>query len=266
MNAIGMAVTRPINDWCPNGDAPPASTASARAGSSLVPAVAEGWDDWGPFYTPMYSQHIGLNGSTVEMCNSTGRHCLRRRRVDAVRAVASAPGWRSTRSSGRRSSTTSRSRTTSSGTRPRSTGAAGRRASAGVLSGAVRRRQQLDDGVPAAYVIPIGAGQRSDAEANRLVEWLLDNGIEVTQTTADYTWEGRHVQEGVVCRLDEPAAPRPCGHRPRYRRRHLRLDHPAVRATGGLESRLPVGRGHRHDPEGRATSIPSGATSRAREN
>ena len=33
--------------------------------------MAEGWDDWGPFYTLMYSQLVGLNGSTVEMCQST---------------------------------------------------------------------------------------------------------------------------------------------------------------------------------------------------
>ena len=34
---------------------------------------------------------------------------------------------------------------------------------------------------PTAYVIPLGAGQRSDAEANRLVDWLLGNGIEVSE-------------------------------------------------------------------------------------
>jgi hypothetical protein len=34
------------------------------------PDVAEGWDDWGPFYTAMFAQHIGLDSSTVEMCQS----------------------------------------------------------------------------------------------------------------------------------------------------------------------------------------------------
>ena len=68
MNAIGLGVTRPINDWCPNADPPPASTGLCAGGVPPGPAVAEGWDDWGPFYTPMYAQHIGLNGSTVEMC------------------------------------------------------------------------------------------------------------------------------------------------------------------------------------------------------
>ena len=32
---------------------------------------------------------------------------------------------------------------------------------------------------PTAYVIPVGEGQRSNPEANRLVDWLLFNGIEV---------------------------------------------------------------------------------------
>ena len=41
------------------------------SGNPPGPDEAEGWDDWGPFYTPMYSQLVGLNGSTVEMCNST---------------------------------------------------------------------------------------------------------------------------------------------------------------------------------------------------
>ena len=37
--------------------------------------MAETWDDWGPFYTPMYAQHVGLDGSTVEMCSQTDNDC-----------------------------------------------------------------------------------------------------------------------------------------------------------------------------------------------
>jgi len=65
MNAEGMQVQRPINDWCSDAGLPP-----CPAGEEAGPAEAEGWDDWGPFYTPMYAQHIGLDGSTVEMCQS----------------------------------------------------------------------------------------------------------------------------------------------------------------------------------------------------
>jgi len=76
MNAAGYAVTRPINDWCADTSDPDPNTGLCDDGQLAGPAVAEGWDDWGPFYTPMYAQHVGLNGSTVEMCNSTGSGCL----------------------------------------------------------------------------------------------------------------------------------------------------------------------------------------------
>ena len=49
---------------------------------------------------------------------------------------------------------------------------------------------------PTAHVIPLGKGQRSDAEANRLVEWLLDNGIEVGQSKADFTYGGQEFEQG----------------------------------------------------------------------
>jgi hypothetical protein len=39
---------------------------------------------------------------------------------------------------------------------------------------------------PQAYVIPFGAGQRSDAEANRLVDWLLFNDVEVHRLERGY--------------------------------------------------------------------------------
>ena len=71
MDAAGQDVTRPINDWCPEGDAPSRADGLCDAGETPGPDVAEGWDDWGPFYGPMYHQHIGLDSSTVEMCSDT---------------------------------------------------------------------------------------------------------------------------------------------------------------------------------------------------
>ncbi len=49
---------------------------------------------------------------------------------------------------------------------------------------------------PTAYVIPVGAGQRSNPEANRLVDWLLFNGIEVRQLRSDAVILGQQVDEG----------------------------------------------------------------------
>src|SRR4029453_17309535 len=72
MNSIGYAITRPINDWCSDGDFYDPVTKLCPDGTDhWGPKWAESWDDWGPFYTPMYSQLVGLNGSTVEMCSST---------------------------------------------------------------------------------------------------------------------------------------------------------------------------------------------------
>ena len=69
LNAVGVQIQRPINDWCSDADLPPAS-GICPDGDLPGPAEAEGWDDWGPFYTAMYAQHIGLDSSTVEMCKS----------------------------------------------------------------------------------------------------------------------------------------------------------------------------------------------------
>ena len=71
--ARGFGITRPINQWC--SDAEPPDNGVCDNGEPPGPAEAEGWDNWGPFYTPMYAQHVGLNGSTVEMCNLTNNGC-----------------------------------------------------------------------------------------------------------------------------------------------------------------------------------------------
>jgi hypothetical protein len=49
---------------------------------------------------------------------------------------------------------------------------------------------------PQAYVIPVGRGQRSDAEANRLVEWALFNEIEVHELERDYRVGSQTFEEG----------------------------------------------------------------------
>ena len=197
MNAIGLGVTRPINDWCPEGDYSRRADGLCADGVTVPgPAVAEGWDDWGPFYTPMYSQLVGLNGSTVEMCNSTGTAC-------------GVPGS-TTHARGRIGSRTAQYTVAVS-----------------TLEFDIANRRELwhdqleiyRRGVtganrpaccpapfdvannwmheyPEAYVIPVGLGQRSDAEANRLVEWLFTNGIRVWELTDDASFQGRTFEEG----------------------------------------------------------------------
>jgi hypothetical protein len=187
LNAIGQQVTRPINDWCPEGDAPSRADGLCDAGETPGPDVAEGWDDWGPFYGPMYMQHIGLDSSTVEMCNSTvscgGRGGSRliqntvqqstlefvvdhypamfhdelenyiRGDVDAPRPECCPDPFK-----------------------------------------AEFHNWMLD--YPQAYVIPFGEGQRSDAEANRLVNWALFNDIEVERLRTSYRYNGQTLGAG----------------------------------------------------------------------
>jgi Zinc carboxypeptidase len=185
LNAAGYEIQRPINDWCEDADLPP-PTGICPGGTPPGPAVAEGWDDWGPFYTPMYSQHVGLNGSTVEMCQSTTL-CGGRAGALEISEIAT---W-------------------------------------STLTYDVANREELlhdeleiyERGVtdaarpeccpppfdvdnnwmeeyPDAYVIPLGEGQRSDPEANRLVAWLLFNGVEVEELRKDASFGGQTFAQG----------------------------------------------------------------------
>jgi hypothetical protein len=195
MNAAGYAVTRPVNDWCADGSDPDPGELCPD-GTEPGPAVAETWDDWGPFYTPMYAQHVGLDGSTVEMCNQTDNDCA-------------VPGT-TPPALGRLGSFQAQYITTTST----------------LEYVAANRNQMLFDeaeryrrGVhgeprvdccpppfdvdnnwmkefPTAYVIPVGTGQRSDAEARRLVDWLLRNGVEVETMRFGTTFEGQTFDTG----------------------------------------------------------------------
>jgi hypothetical protein len=151
--------------------------------------VAEDWDDWGPFYTPMYNQLVGLDGSTVEMCQSLNAN-------PAAQRVCGAPELT---------------------TFP------------GGLRLDVENNWMRD--YPTAYVIPLGPGQRSDPEANRLVRWLLTNGIEVSQLSKSITPRRADLRGRLVCRLDGPGAPRARRDGARNRRRRLRQDQHALRAA-----------------------------------
>jgi hypothetical protein len=184
MNAIGQQVQRPINDWCANADLPPGGLGGICAdGSQPGPAVAEGWDDWGPFYAPMYHQHVGLNSSTVEMCagNDPPYPCGGRagsRRAQYVVSWSTLLYDVENRHELYSDMITIYERGDTDARRPKCC----------PPPFDVANNWMLD--YPQAYVIPRGAGQRSDAEANRLVEWLLFNDIEVHEITSDYRYGG----------------------------------------------------------------------------
>jgi hypothetical protein len=194
--AVGLAITRPINDWCPNGSPPPAATGICAGGIQPGPAVAEGWDDWGPFYTPMYLQLVGLNGSTVEMCNNTGTACALpnvtthdRGRLGS-RTAQYVVAWSTLQYdlANRRDLVHDELEIYRRGV----TGAPRPACCPAPFDVANNWMREY----PTAYVIPSGRGQRSNAEANRLVEWLLFNGIVVSEVKQPATFDGQTFERG----------------------------------------------------------------------
>jgi zinc carboxypeptidase len=194
MNAIGQDVTRPINDWCPEGDMPTRPDGLCNGGETPGPDVAEGWDDWGPFYGPMYHQHIGLDSSTVEMCDDTDpnpvghRPCGGRagaRRIQNVVQQSTLEFVVAHRAAMFDDELTNYVRGDTDAPRPPCCPDPFK----------PEFHNWMQD-YPKAYVIPFGAGQRSDPEANRLVDWLLFNDIEVDRLERDYTFNGQTFQEG----------------------------------------------------------------------
>ena len=116
LDAIDQDVTRPVNEWCPEADEA-GLDGICDDGSTPGPDVAEGWDDWGPFYAPMYHQHVGLDASTVEMCNDTNPAP----EPIAPAAAVQAPARSSASCRSRRCSSRSRTATRCSATNSRST-------------------------------------------------------------------------------------------------------------------------------------------------
>ena len=201
VNALGYAVTRPINDWCIDGSFYNPATGLCPDGTNRWgPEWAESWDDWGPFYTPMYSQLVGLNGSTVEMCNSTGTGCL-------------VPGTTLTPPRGRLGARTAQyTIATSTLTYDianrvelmndqlevyrRGVTDAPRPTTADLPPGFDNEANNWMHEYPQAYVIPVGGTQRSDAEAHRLAGWLMENGIRVRQLAESYQYDTVLLEKG----------------------------------------------------------------------
>ena len=216
MNAQGYDVTRPINDWCADGSIPQQNpTGLCDDGTNRIgPMWAESWDDWGPFYTPMYSQLVGLNGSTVEMCNNAalnpgGNIC--------------GPGANTYEKVGRSGSRLIQYITVWSTLLfdtenrvdlmedqleiyERGIDDAPRPQTSDLPPGFDNEENNWMVEYPKAYVIPKGDHQRSDPEARRLVRWLLANGIEVRQLKKGYRYSPtvRFEQDSWVVYLDQP--------------------------------------------------------------
>lgn len=182
---VGMKITRPVNEW--NADA-------WKAPPPVGPAYAEGWDDWGPFYTQTYMEFFGVDSSTLEMCSS-GPGCKGRfgsKRAQYVGFYSSAEFWIDHRSEILHDQVEIFRRGVTSAPR-------GNCCDNPFIRGLGFTEDQHNWMVPypEAFVIPFdGDGQRSDAEANRMVQWLLDNGIQVETALEAFTGNGQTFPAG----------------------------------------------------------------------
>jgi hypothetical protein len=189
IEAIGRTIQRPVNDWNTDAETSPPPTG---------PPYAEGWDDWGPFYTQTYGAFFGVDGSTTEMCSNTacgGR--LGSKREQYILFYSSADFWIQNRQDILDDQLEIFRRGVTDAGRPNCCD-----------DPLIASRDFTDDQhnwmveYPTAYVIPFVGGpagkispdrgvQRSDAEANRMVEWLFHNKILVERTNQDVTWGGQ---------------------------------------------------------------------------
>ena len=176
---VHMKITRPVNQW--NGDA-------RKSPPPVGPPYAEGWDDWGPFYTQTYMEFFGVDSSTLEMCNA-GPGCNGRfgsKRAQYVGFYSSANFWVEHRSEILHDQLEIFRRGVLDASRP----ACCNNPFIAAL-GFTEGQHNWMVPYPQAFVIPFeGGGQRSDVEANRMVQWLLDNGIQVERADAPFDWNG----------------------------------------------------------------------------
>ncbi len=182
---VGMQITRPVNEW---------GSEAWKGPKPVGPPYAEGWDDWGPFYTQTYMEFFGVDSSTLEMCNA-GPGCKGRfgsKRAQYVGFYSSAAFWVDHRSDILADQLEIFDRGVDSEPRVECCD--------NPFIAALGFSEDQHNWMvpyPEAFVIPFeGGGQRSDAEANRMVQWLLDNGVRVERAEAPFDWNAETFPAG----------------------------------------------------------------------
>jgi Zinc carboxypeptidase len=191
-NAIGREIQRPVNDYNSDGNLSP---------PPVGPEFAEGWDDWGPFYTQTYMAFYGVDSSTVEMCSNTCDGRIGSKTAQYITFYSSADFWIANRSAMLHDQAEIFRRGVEAEPRPNCCDDP-----LLIDRGFTEEQHNWMVPYPKAFAIPFGGdAQRSDAEANRLVQWLLDNGIKVERTRRAFEWGGRTLpSKSYVVWMDQP--------------------------------------------------------------
>jgi hypothetical protein len=159
-----------------------------------------GWDDWPPIFTPMYAMYHGSIGHTIEFPHNPRSAALseaaRHERTRVNTAIA-----RATIESNFAWANENRIEVLADQLELYRRGVAGE--SSRPIDDELALSLALGDNAetflldfPRAYVIPVGAGQRSDTAAARLAQFLIDNDVTVHQTRVPSTIGGTRYAAG----------------------------------------------------------------------
>jgi hypothetical protein len=178
-------------------------------GQALIPFrdLDEGWDDWPPIFTPMYAMYHGSIGHTIEIPlgrpNNDPRWTteLRDRRADintrvGIAAIEANIDYATENQADLLANQLEWFRRGEDGesARPIDDPLALDLACCD-FNDQANANTFLQE-YPRAYVIPVGAGQRDDAAAARLVQFMIDNDVEVHRAWRPFALNGRNVAAG----------------------------------------------------------------------
>ncbi|WP_341719570.1 M14 family metallopeptidase [Micromonospora sp. FIMYZ51] len=159
----------------------------------------QGWDDWPPIFTPMYSMYHGTIGHTVEVplnprgnLTVTERH--ERTRINTAVAVASIKGNLGYATENRAELLANQLEWFRRGVDGESTRPIGDPLAISLARGD-NAKTHLQD-FARAYVIPAGTDQRSTTSAARLVQFMLDNDLKVHRAWRPVKLGGTHYEAG----------------------------------------------------------------------
>ncbi|MFC5379784.1 hypothetical protein [Aquipuribacter nitratireducens] len=186
-------------------------TTGAPWSQVLIPYrdFSDGWDDWPPIFTPMYAMYHGAVGHTIEFPYNPRSSALsvaerhERTRLNTAIARATILGnfeYANANDEAILADQIELFRRGAAGedSRPIDDPLAIETAAKGVFPDgtAYDHSETYAQEYPRAYVLPAGEDQRSETAASRLVEFLVDNDVEVTVAKAPVRIGGVRYEAG----------------------------------------------------------------------
>jgi hypothetical protein len=161
----------------------------------------DGWDDWPPIFTPMYAMYHGVVGHTVEfplnprgIADVANRH--ERTRINTVIARATIEANFAWANENRLSVLGDQLEMYRRGANGESSRPLDDPRAAELAFPGSGNENTFQIDFPRAYVIPVGADQRSVTAAARLAQFLIDNDVKVHQTRVPATIGGTRYPAG----------------------------------------------------------------------